>query len=167
MSEVIHCPVAHRTMWEALNDKDYREGFAEGYVEEFLASQIYSLRIARGWSQKELADKAEVTQPMISDWENSCDGIRLASLEKLAGAFDVALLCKFVPFSVLAREAISARADLPVPSFEEDSREAIGFGTFRIVAAEGRDRGHRNGANGYLQMSPPASNQDTYVSMRG
>ena len=155
MSEVIRCPDAHQTMWKALGDKDYREAYAEAFVGDFLASQIHALRTARGWNQTELADKAEATQPMICKWEKSCEGVRLASLHKLASAFDVALVVKFVPFSTLAREAISSRADEPVSSFDDDSREAIGFGAVRVFAPETRMHVERNGGpSDYLQVRP-------------
>lgn len=80
MSEVTHCPDAHQTMWSALGDKDYRDAFAEGFTGDFLASQIHALRVFQGWNQTELAKKAGVTQPMICDWEKSCEGVRLTSL---------------------------------------------------------------------------------------
>jgi transcriptional regulator with XRE-family HTH domain len=133
-------------MWAALGDRDYRHAYAEGHVSDFLTSQIHSMRTSRGWSQDDLADKAGVSQPMISGWERSCEGVRLTSLHKLAEAFDVALLVKFAPFSQLAKEAIGARADTAVPSFDDDSRAAIAFPAVRFtVQPAPRRRGRENG----------------------
>lgn len=153
MSETIRCPVAHQTMWKALSDKDYRHAFAEGHVSDFLASQIYTLRIAREWNQGELASRAGVTQPMICGWEKG-EGARLSSLFKLAEAFDVALIVKFAPFSQLAKEAISIRADQDIPSYDDESPMAIGYPNVRFSKPEPRNRAPRNGgpvALGYLR----------------
>ena len=155
MSEVIRCPDAHQTMWKALSDKTYRDAFVEGHVGDFLASQIYSLRLARRWTQAELADKAGATQPQICKWESSCEGVRLTSLHKLASAFDVALLVKFVPFSQLAKEALGTRADLSIPSYDNESPEAIGYGSVRVVQPEPRPIANRNGGG---------ENRDSYFT---
>jgi transcriptional regulator with XRE-family HTH domain len=125
VSENIQTPKADEVLWEALKEPDYRHGFAQGHVGDFLANQIHTLRIDRDLSQKELAKCARVTQPQISNWETSCDGINLTSLSKLAEALDVALIAKFVPFSELARELFFARSSINVVPFEGDSIEAI------------------------------------------
>lgn len=125
MSENIQTPKAHEVLWDAFSDFEYRRGFAEGHAADFLANQIHTLRVDRGLNQKQLAKAANVTQPQISNWEASCDGITLTSLNKLAEAFDVALIAKFVPFSEAARELFFVRSSAPIASFEDDSIEAI------------------------------------------
>ena len=125
MSEVIHSQPAHKRLWDQFRDRRYRHGYALGFVGDFVAAQIAALRRQRGWNQSELASHAGVSQPRISNWENSCIGVRLDSLHKLAEAFDVALVVKFVPFSELTRDELPRPADNRVPSFEEDSPEAI------------------------------------------
>lgn len=169
MSEVIRCPDAHQTMWRALGDKDYREAFAEAHVGDFLASQIYSMRLAKGWTQAQLADEAGVTQPMICDFEKSVEGVRLTSLFKVASAFDVALLVKFVPFHVMAREAIDVRADQPVPSFEDDSQDAVGFGSVRTFPSEPRTHAkpRNGGSNGYLRSVDPLASSPSVRASQG
>ena len=114
-------------MWKALADKAYRHAYAAAHVGDYLAMQIHSMRSRSGWTQKRLADESGNTQPQISNWEASCEGVNLSSLHKLAAAFDVALIVKFVPFSQLARETIGARADSMIPSFDDDSMVAISF----------------------------------------
>jgi transcriptional regulator with XRE-family HTH domain len=164
MSEVIHCPDAHESMWEALGDKENRTAFAEEHNGDFLAAQIFALRTLEDWSQATLAKKAGVTQPMISEWEKSCEGVRLSSLHKVAAAFDIALLVKFVPFSQLAREAIETRSDLPIPSFDDDSRQAIGFGSVRVMPAESSRR--QKGQSGdYLRNIPQLMTGDSGVAI--
>lgn len=125
MSENIQTPKAHEALWSALSDFEYRRGFAEAHVADFLANQIHTLRLDRGLNQRELAKAANITQPQISNWESSCDGITLTSLNKLAEAFDVALIAKFVPFSEAARELFFVRSSAPVASFDDDSINAI------------------------------------------
>ena len=154
MSEVIRSPDAHRTIWQVLADKDYRDGYAEGQVADFLASQIFSMRTARNWNQAKLADVAGTTQPQICTWEQSCDGIGLTSLHKLASAFDVALTVKFVPFSQMAKEATSVRSDLTVPSFEDDSLEAIRTSSISMQLDTPRHK-PRKGSNATQQYLSP------------
>lgn len=133
-------------MWKALTDRTYRHAFAAAHVGDYLAMQIHSMRTRLRWTQKQLSDRSKVTQPQISNYETSCEGVNLSTLHKLAEAFDVALLVKFVPFSQLARETISARADMTVPSFEDDSPLAINFSEVRILPPEMRARtDKRNG----------------------
>lgn len=127
MSENLNYPNAHLAIWDAFADPEYRHAFNEGHVADFLASQIFSLRADRSWSQAELAERANLTQPQISIWEASCDGLNLSSLFKLSIAFDVALMVKFVPFSELARDSFCAAADKCLPSFSAESAGAISY----------------------------------------
>ena len=87
MSEIIRSPSAHRTMWKALADKAYRHAYAAAHVGDYLAMQVHSMRVRRGWTQAELADESGNSQPQISKWETSCEGVNLNSLHKLAAAF--------------------------------------------------------------------------------
>lgn len=127
MSETIRSPSAHRTIWKSLADKGYRHAYAVAHVGDFLAMQIHSMRLRRRWTQKQLATESDNTQPRISNLETSCEGVTLTTLHKVAEAFDVALIVKFVPFSQLAKETISSRADSIIPAFDEDSVGAIAF----------------------------------------
>lgn len=127
MSENIHSPVAHREIWESFADRDYRHAYLEGFLGDYLAAQINAIRTDRGWSQAELARRAGVSQPQISAWENSCEGINVSSLLKIADAFDVAMTMKFVPFSDLARDAVKEQADRVVLAFDEESCDAVTF----------------------------------------
>lgn len=136
MSEVITSPLAYQATWTQFADREYRQGYAEGHVGDFLATQLRSMRFTRGLSQVDLAKLAHTNQPQISAWEGSCEGINLSSLHRLADVFDVALIVKFAPFSALAREALMVPADRNVPSYVDDSAEAISFGAIQNAKIE-------------------------------
>jgi transcriptional regulator with XRE-family HTH domain len=140
-------------MWKSLTDRAYRQAYSAAHVGDFLAMQIHAMRTKRRWTQKKLAEESGNTQPQISNFETSCEGVTLASLHKLAKAFDVALIVKFVPFSQLARETIEARADVPIPSFDEESPDAINFGSVRVFPSETRRQKGQNGDT-YLRDIP-------------
>lgn len=52
---------------------------------------IADLRIKKGWSQQELANRAHVKQPYISRWETGERTPSLKNAQKLADAFGVTL----------------------------------------------------------------------------
>src|SRR4051812_26040969 len=120
MSETIHSPSGHNSMWDRLADKAYRHAYSVAHVGDYLAMQIHGMRVRRGWTQKTLAKESETTQPQVSHLEASCEGVQLSTLHKIAAAFDVALVVKFVPFSALVRETVSSQADAVIPSFHEE-----------------------------------------------
>jgi transcriptional regulator with XRE-family HTH domain len=132
-------------MWKSLADKAYRHAYGAAHVGDYLAMQVHSMRARRGWTQKQLADESGNTQPQISNFETSCEGVTLTSLHKLAAAFDVALIVKFVPFSLMVNETLGSRADSVVPSFEEDSPDAIMTSSISIQLDTPR---HKNGRKG-------------------
>ena len=67
--------------------------------------QTRILREQRELSQGQLAERVKTTQSVISRLEDPNYGkLSLSSLLKLASAYDVALLVKFVPFSRLLHE---------------------------------------------------------------
>ncbi len=110
-------------LFEKLKDKEYRDGFVEAHIDEGVRHQIRSLREMRGWTQSEVARKAGITQPRVSAIEDSdSSGLTLATLNKLASAFDVALLVRFAPFSELAEWVVTlSQESLQIPSFREDT----------------------------------------------
>jgi transcriptional regulator with XRE-family HTH domain len=63
-----------------------------------VAQQIRKLRLDRGWSQGELAERAGMKQPVLSRLENiSNEMMTIRSLEKIAKALNVELKVEFVP----------------------------------------------------------------------
>jgi ribosome-binding protein aMBF1 (putative translation factor) len=80
-----------------------RERFVESHLSKGLAFQIRSLREREEWSQQKLADQIESNQNAIYRAENpnyDCQQT-LSTLRKIAAAFDVGLMVRFVPFSEL------------------------------------------------------------------
>lgn len=109
--------------WQELKNKSYREAYTQEQPTIDLAFQIWSLRRSRGWTEAELAQKcgwSKVRQVKIETVGG--DALTWKTLQKLAAAFDVGLLVKFVPFSELveAEEAFDPNT-FTVPSFDKDS----------------------------------------------
>ena len=107
---------------ESLQDKEYRRAFADENVGVGLAFQISLMREDRGWTQDELARRSGKAQESISQLENPNYGkFTLSTLKKLARAFDVALLVRFVPFGDLAEWTVDLNSKrLTPPSYEEE-----------------------------------------------
>ncbi len=107
---------------ESLRDKEYRDALANAYIDRGLAFQIRAMQGARGWTQKELGERVRMAQATISNLESPDYGKHtLSTLKRLASAFDVALMVRFVPFSHLADhiDGLSAE-DMAVPGFDEE-----------------------------------------------
>ncbi len=107
---------------ESLKDQEYRREFVAERVRSSMALQIRSLREARKMSQKELGDAIGMAQTWVSRLENPDYGkMSVATLLRLAEAFDTDLEIKFRPFSttidVLPKQSLEY---FDVPSFEEE-----------------------------------------------
>jgi transcriptional regulator with XRE-family HTH domain len=107
---------------EKLKAKDYRDAFVSSQMLIPFAFQILALREQRGMTQKQLAEKAGMLQPRIAAMERpSGSEVNLRTLKRLASAFDVALIVRFVPFSELVEWAENFSPDtFVVPSFSDD-----------------------------------------------
>jgi transcriptional regulator with XRE-family HTH domain len=104
-------------------DKAYRDAFTSAGVSNRLAFQIFAMREQRGWSQEMLATKADTVQPVVSRWEKPGHKFTLATLKKIASAFDVGLVVGFVPLSQLAKWHAGIRpGTLEVPSYEDEKQ---------------------------------------------
>lgn len=105
------------------HDKEFRTAYVEANIANTISAQIYSLRRKRGWSQSALAREAGMAQARISVLEDPAyQGIAIATLRRLAAAFDVALVVKFVSFGELIRSADEfSEKTISVPSFDEES----------------------------------------------
>ena len=110
----------------SLSDKEYRDAFVADTIDTGLALQIRAMREARQWSQTDLARKAGMAQERISVLEDPDYGKHtLSTLKRLASAFDVALVVRFVPFSHLVEMVTTLSPDaLAVPDFEHDPDSA-------------------------------------------
>jgi len=91
--------VLAKILKKAFKDKDYRHGYADEFLNSSIATQIKVLREQRGWSQKELANRAQMKQPRISVMENvNYSSWSINILRKLAEAFDLTLFVSFESF---------------------------------------------------------------------
>lgn len=106
----------------SLHDKEYRDLFVEEEINTGLPFQIRAIRQAREWSQKELAERVGMAQEGISRLESLNYGkFTLSTLKRVASAFDVALIVRFVPFSELAHWITDLSPEnLAVPDFDHD-----------------------------------------------
>lgn len=107
-----------------LEKKAYRDAYVEANLIHGLAHQIRINRSNRNWSQSELANYCggRTQQETISRLEDPAYGrYTIKTLLKLASAFDVALLVKFVPFSkFLIETSGKSESCLMAASFEDE-----------------------------------------------
>ena len=100
-------------------DKEYRQAYADEFLNASIATQIKVLRDQRPWTQGELAEKAGMKQSRISLLENvNYSAWSLTTLKRLAEAFDVTLKVSF--------ESYSARL-LDIQRFGRESLERLAF----------------------------------------
>lgn len=103
----------------ALARKGYRDAYVDQHIKRGIATQIRTMREDRNWTQAELARLTESRQPHIARLENEDYGqYTLQTLKKLASAFDVALVVRFVSFNQFVNYATDiSPADLSPASF--------------------------------------------------
>ena len=109
----------------------------ESNISKSLAFQTRALREREGWSQQYLAEKIGTNQNAVYRAENPNYGKQtITTLKKIAAAFDVALVVRFVPFSELVdwvsgtprTIAGLTTAALMVPSFSIETVTTLGGG---------------------------------------
>ena len=105
-----------------LQDSETREHTVEAQIKIGIPFQIRAMREKRGMTQEALAEKLDTTQNTISRLENPRTGKpTITTLLRLARAFDVGLLVRFVPFSFYG-DVINATdpTHIEIPSYEEE-----------------------------------------------
>jgi transcriptional regulator with XRE-family HTH domain len=114
--------------------REVRARFVESHLNKAIAFQAESLREKKGWSQQELAEKLNSSQNAVYRLENPNYGKHtISTLRKVAAAFDVALIARFVPFSELVDWVSGTpRVDpgldpntLDVPSFQSEVERGV------------------------------------------
>lgn len=105
-----------------IQDVKYRRETVSASIDVGLAFQINLSRKERGWSQQELASKADVPETTIVDLEDpNSEKHDLAPVLKIAAALDVGLLVRLVPFvSMVEWEADLSTPRLLPRSYAED-----------------------------------------------
>jgi ribosome-binding protein aMBF1 (putative translation factor) len=99
--------MSERSDWQDLRDRRMAEpGASEAYEHARLAYQlgraVRALREQKGWSQRDLADAARMTQPSVARFEAGGTTPTLPVLERLAAALDVDLGVRLDPRSPAA-----------------------------------------------------------------
>jgi transcriptional regulator with XRE-family HTH domain len=105
-----------------LQDKRYRDAFVSEHINEGISFQIRALRKNNGWTQKQLAKQTGMAQERISVAENpNYSRFNITTLKRIASAFDVAFIGRFVPISELVNWEFNLSSETLAPvSFEED-----------------------------------------------
>src|SRR5687768_1571431 len=113
---------------EKLKKLGYRRAFVRSQIIVGIPFQIRALRERHEWTQKQLAEKAEMLQPRISAMETPGGNMpNLETLARFADAYDVGLIVKFAPFSEMVEWAEAFDPDtFGVPEFDNDFPESVG-----------------------------------------
>lgn len=116
-----------RKIWTKLANKEYRDSFVASNIANTVSSQIFTLRDQRGWTQKELAQRAGMGQSRIPALEDpNLENFEIGTLKRIASAFDVAVIVRFVPFSELVTwTAELSEEKLQVADFANDSPSSV------------------------------------------
>lgn len=132
----VGAPSKVEQIWAKFSAKAYREAFVRSHVISNIAAQLFTLREREKKTQKQLADECGMAQTRISVIENGAsDNLTLNTLTRIAAAFDVALIVRFVAFSEVAQWVANVTEDKLAPpefgndklSFETLSGDAISF----------------------------------------
>lgn len=89
-----------KTLVTEFDDKEYAHAYMEEFSNMAIAAQIKVLREQRGWTQKQLAEAANMKQERVSALENvDYDAWTIKILRRLAKAFDLTVKVSFEKFS--------------------------------------------------------------------
>ncbi|MEI6027071.1 MAG: helix-turn-helix transcriptional regulator [Betaproteobacteria bacterium] len=102
---------------------DERDAYVQAEVAAALAHQIRAIRMQRGWTQAELAQRMGTRQHVVSRLEDPSYGrYSLHTLLQLSRAFDTGLQVQFVPFVTMFKNTFTpVHAERAVPSFDEEA----------------------------------------------
>lgn len=108
---------------EELKDTEYSEGYAESFLDSYIATQIKVLREQAGLSQQGLADLIGTRQAVVSRIENvNYSKWNISTLKKLARAFRVRVKVSFETYgSLLADVATFSKESLIREPRERDT----------------------------------------------
>ena len=109
-----------------VSNKEYRDTFVSSNIDVGIAFQIRALRRQRNYTQKKLAEISGMKQKRISALENPSNPPNLSTLKKLANAFDVGLIVRFIPISELLEWTLSLSPDFfEVASFNDETTKNV------------------------------------------
>ncbi|MEK7993366.1 MAG: helix-turn-helix transcriptional regulator [Planctomycetota bacterium] len=109
-------------MIEAFRDREYRESYAEGFLNSWISHQLTAVRRQRGLTQQQLAERVGTKQSGISRMERDGYGRwNFSTLQKAALALDCRLKVSLETFGSLLEEAAEfSETKLLRPVFEQD-----------------------------------------------
>jgi transcriptional regulator with XRE-family HTH domain len=97
---------------QSFTDEEYRNAYAESFLNSYVAGQIKVLREEYPMTQGELAEKVGTKQPGIARLENvNYSAWKVESLRKLARALNVRLRITFEEWGTLPGEIENFRKD--------------------------------------------------------
>lgn len=104
------------------SDKEYREAYAEDFLNTKIATQLRVIREQRELTQEELAEKIGTEPSCVATLEDvNYAGWDITTLKAIASALDVRLSVSFETFGSLLDEDDSfSREWLKRPDFEHD-----------------------------------------------
>ncbi len=113
---------SENTKLNEFRDRDYREAYAESFLNTWIAMQIQAIRKQRGWTQAELAERCGTKQPGIARVENaSSKKSDIEFLQRVARAFDTRLRVTFESYLSLVEDSSDlSREKLERVSFDVD-----------------------------------------------
>ncbi len=95
----------HDLKEELMKNPDFVREYEALEPEYQVAREIIALRLRRGWTQAQLAERAGTRQVSVSRVETASTVPTLTLLKKLAGALDARLEIRLVPEESAAEEA--------------------------------------------------------------
>lgn len=115
-------------IWKKMRRKAYRDAFVSSHVSETVAAQIALLRAEQGWTQTEFGAKTGMKQSRISALEDpNNENHEIATLKRIASAFDVGLTVRFVPYSEIVKwSATVGPHKLTIADFNGDALDSRG-----------------------------------------
>ncbi len=113
---------SYEELIEQFGDKEYREAYADDFLDAYIAAQIRTIREQRGMTQQELAETIGTKQTGISRIENvNYSGRNIQTLKKIAYALGGRLHVSIETFGSLLDEGANfSRRALQRPSVEND-----------------------------------------------
>jgi transcriptional regulator with XRE-family HTH domain len=130
----MHGPISStmKRIWKKIRKSpSYRDSYVSAHISNTVAAQISSMREDREWTQSQLAEKTGMKQSRISTLEDpNYENVEIATLKRIASAFEVALTIRFVPFSELMSWAEHhTMRDLNVRPIEKDALQDVSWFT--------------------------------------
>lgn len=107
-------------LMKLLQDRDTRHLFMAVELRREIARQVREHRLARGWSQGELAREAGLGEGVIARVENpDGDDPEILDLQQIAGALDVALSIRFISWGEFVDLVLSQQGIVVSPWSDE------------------------------------------------